>query len=573
MIVEIKKLLKEIKPHKKYLVVVAVSGIIYSITYSRLGLLVKDLFDQLSAGDHNQILKLAPIALGLSLTSSVSRYFHIYLMNYIAESVVQGLRQKLQQKFMRLSLSYHNSYEQGSGGLISRILNDIRTIIDSLRLVADFFLHPLLFIFLIGNLLYIDWQLTLMIFTAVPLVLVLLRSVGKSLRKYAPRGQVALEKMTSTIKESLDGVRIIQSFNLEKEMGRKLTSQSDDYLAIRKTHYSRQELAGPATEFIATSIVLVVLVYVSHRIGTGDASPGTFIGFITSLLMLNQPLKRFQEAFVRLQEVVVATRRVFEIIESDQEVPQDPNAVFFPKNWSSITYKNVHFSYGPQPILKGFDLTINRGEVIAFVGESGSGKSTVVNLLERFYDPQQGEILLDNTPIKQIDLADLRKNIALVSQDVFLFSDTIERNIWAGDFTRDSRDVEAAAKLANAHDFITKMPHGYQSPVGDRGGLLSGGEKQRISIARALFKDAPILILDEATSALDTTSELEVQKGLEVLMKGRTALVIAHRLTTIQNADKIVVLDQGKIVETGRHQDLLEKKGHYFRLYNMQHRI
>lgn len=569
----LQKVLIELKPHKKILYIVAITGLFYSVAYSRLALMIKDLFDQLSAGAHQEVIQLAPYAFGLALISAVSRYFHIYLMNYIAECVVQSLRLKLQKKFMNLSLSFHNTYKQGSGGLISRILNDIRTIQDSLRIVADVFLHPLLFIFLIGNLLIIDWKLTLMTFTAVPLIVIFLRSIGRSLRKYAPRAQVSLEKMTSTIKESLDGVRIIQSFNLEKEMGRKLSAQSDEYLAIRKTHYSRQEAAGPVTEVVATSVILGVLVYISFQIGQGQATPGTFIGFVTSLMMLNQPIKKFQDAFVRIQEVIVATDRLFEIIESEEEVPQPADAQSFPQDWKKITYKNVHFAYGESAILRGIDLEINRGEVIAFVGESGSGKSTIVNLLERFYDPQEGSIKFDNLPIQNIRLDELRKNVALVSQDVFLFSDSIEKNIWAGDFARDPKDIQDVAKLANAHDFIMKMPEQYHSPAGDRGALLSGGEKQRISIARALFKNAPLLILDEATSALDTTSEIEVQKGLEVLMKGRTALVIAHRLSTIQNADKIVVLHQGQIVEVGQHQELLERKGYYHRLFTMQHRI
>lgn len=573
MTTHLKKLFVELKPHKKILTVVAITGVIYSVSYSRLALMIKDLFDQLSAGAHQEILRLAPFALGLVLISAVSRYFHIFLMNYIAECVVQSLRLKLQKKFMNLSLSFHNTYKQGSGGLISRILNDIRTIQDSLRIVADVFLHPLLFLFLIGNLIIIDWQLTLMTFAAIPLIVLFLRSIGRSLRKYAPRAQVSLEKMTSTIKESLDGVRIIQSFNLEKEMAKKLSAQSDEYLDIRKTHYSRQEAAGPATEVVATSVILGVLVYISFQIGQGQATAGTFIGFVTSLMMLNQPIKKFQDAFVRIQEVIVATQRLFEIIESQEEVPQSDKPKFFPKTWEKIIYKNVQFAYGESAILKGIDLEIKRGEIVAFVGESGSGKSTIVNLLERFYDPQSGSISFDHLPIQEIELADLRKNIALVSQDVFLFSDTIERNIWAGDFERDPQDIQEVAKLANAHDFIMKMPEKYQSPVGDRGALLSGGEKQRISIARALFKNAPLLILDEATSALDTTSEIEVQKGLEVLMKGRTALVIAHRLSTIQNADRIIVLHQGQIVESGKHQELLDKKGHYYRLFTMQNRI
>jgi ABC-type multidrug transport system, ATPase and permease components len=568
---EIKKILEEVKPYKKTITIVAITGIAYAAASAQLALLVKTLFDALSSSDHGRILKLVPLALGLGLISSVGRYYHIYLMNYVSECVVQQLRQKLQQKFMRLSLSFHNNYAAGSGGLISRILNDIKVIQDGLRIVADIFLHPLLFIFLLGNLLYIDWKLTLATLLLVPVIATFLKSISRSLRKYIPPGQEALEVMTSTIKESLDGVRVIQSFNLEKEMGDRLISQSDDYLVTRKKVHSRIELAGPVTEFLATALVMLVLLYTSYEVAAGRATPGTFIGFVTSLLMVNQPIKKFQEAYVRLQEVVVAAKRVYAIIEAPHEVPESKVNQAFPRDWKKITYKDVTFSYGNEMILKGINLEIKRGEVVALVGASGSGKSTIVNLLERFFDASSGEILIDDVNILDINLKELRRHVALVTQDVFLFSDTIEKNIWAGDFDRSKEDVPAMAKLANAHEFIMKTPNGYQSRVGDRGNLLSGGEKQRVSIARAMFKDAPLLILDEATSALDTASEIEVQKGLDHLMEGRTALVIAHRLSTIQKADKIVVLKNGQIEEIGDHSTLIQKQGEYFRFHSLQH--
>lgn len=571
MLVEIKKLAAELKPYKKTITIIAITGVIYALASARIALMTKSLFDALSASKHNDILTLVPLAMCLALITAVTRYYHIYLMNYVAECVVQGLRQKLQQKFMRLNLSFHNNYAAGSGGLISRILNDMRTIQDGLRVVADIFLHPLLMIFLLGNLFYIDWKLTLATMIMVPFVAGILKSISRSMRKYIPQERDAMEYMTSTIKESLDGVRIIQSFNLEKDMADRLIRDSDKYLDIRKTVYKRQEAAGPATEFIATSIVLAALLYTSYQVAAGKATPGTFIGFITSLLMLNQPIKRFQEAYVRIQEVVISAQRIFSIIDSPSEVPESPQNKPFPKDWKKITYKDVSFTYGKDMILKNIDLTINRGEVVALVGASGSGKSTIVNLLERFFDATSGEILIDDVNILDINLKDLRRNVALVTQDVFLFSDTIEKNIWAGDYNRDRAQIMAMAKLANAHDFIMKMPQGYQSRVGDRGSLLSGGEKQRISIARAMFKDAPLLILDEATSALDTASEIEVQKGLDHLMEGRTALVIAHRLSTIQKADKIVVLKNGQIVEVGSHQNLLSQQGEYFRFHSLQH--
>jgi ATP-binding cassette subfamily B protein/subfamily B ATP-binding cassette protein MsbA len=534
---------------------------------------LQGLVDTLTRKDADSALRVGLSILALALVVAVSRYYHIFLMNYVAECITQNIRQKLQQKFMNLSLSFHNNYASGSGGLISRILNDVKVIQDGLRMVADIFSMPLLLIYLLSNLFRINWQLTMSLLIALPIIGTFQRNISKSLRKYLPLGQENLEKMTSTIKESLDGVRVIQSFNLESTMAKRLIDNSDEYIAIRKKIHSRVELMGPVTEFIATLLILGILLYISNEIAHGRATMGSFVAFVTSLMGANMPIKKFQESYVRIQEVIVSARRVYSLIDDPNVVPISLKNLPFPKDWKTIHYKNVTFGYGKTVILKNIDLVIHRGERVALVGESGSGKSTIVNLLERFFDPTAGEILIDGIDIKDINLEDLRKHVALVNQDVFLFSDSIERNIQAGDFTRSIADVPAMAKMANAHDFILRMPQGYQSLVGDRGNLLSGGEKQRISIARALYKNAPLLILDEATSALDTASEIEVQKGLDHLMEGRTALIIAHRLSTIQNAHKIVVLKAGQVMEIGSHQQLLDSKGEYFRFYSLQHRI
>ncbi|QLY25350.1 ABC transporter ATP-binding protein [Bdellovibrio sp. KM01] len=571
MLPEIKKLVAEIKPHKSRMTVVAITGILNALATARVALLTKVLFDALSANNQQELMKQVPIVIGLGFIQAISRYYHIYNMNYISEAVVTRIREKLQYKFMRLNLSFHNNYAAGSGGLISRILNDIKTIQDGLRVIADIFLYPLLLVGLLINLIIIDWKLTLSVLIIAPVIGIILKSIARSMRKYIPREREALEYMTSTIKESLDGVRVIQSFNLERDMAKKLEDQGANYLSIRKTVYKRQEASGPATEFIATALIPMILIYNSYEIAAGRGTAGNIIGFIASLLMINAPIKKIQEAYVRIQEVVISVRRIFEIIDNPSEVPQTANPVPFPKDWKKIVYKDVSFAYGKDMILKNVNLEINRGEVVALVGASGSGKSTIVNLLERFFDATSGEILIDGVNIRDIGLVELRRNIALVTQDVFLFSDTIEKNIWAGDYNRDREDVQKMAKLANAHDFIMKTPQGYQSRVGDRGNLLSGGEKQRVSIARAMFKDAPVLILDEATSALDTASEIEVQKGLDHLMEGRTALVIAHRLSTIQKADKIVVMRSGEIVEIGTHASLLSLKGEYHNFHSLQH--
>ena len=570
---EITRIIKELKPYRKTVYVVAFAAISYALSYGTMIKGLQGLIDSLSLKQTDKATQTAILLISLAAAAGISRYYYIYLMNYVAECVTQNIRQKLQRKFMNLTLTFHNNFASGSGGLISRILNDIRVIQDGLRMVADIFCQPLLLFYFIYLLVSVNWRLALVLLIAVPIIGIFQRNISRSLRKYLPRGQETLERMTSTIKESLDGVRVIQSFNLEQVMATKLVSESEDYLALRKKIHSRIEIMSPVTEFVASILILGILLFVANEIANGRATAGEFIVFITTLMAANQPIKKFQESYVRIQEVIVSAQRVYSIIDDPQVVTESAKNLPFPKDWQKITYKDVSFSYGKDRILNGVNLTIHRGEKVALVGESGSGKSTIVNLLERFFDATEGTIMIDNINILDINLQDLRKNIALVNQDVFLFSDTIERNIQAGDFSRGIQEVPPMAKLANAHDFIMKMPTNYASRVGDRGNLLSGGEKQRISIARALFKNAPLLILDEATSALDTASEIEVQKGLDYLMQGRTALIIAHRLSTIQSSDKIVVLKGGCIMEVGTHQQLVESKGEYHRFYTLQHRI
>ena len=567
---ETKKILRELKPHSRNLVLIAATGLITAAAQVKVITLLKPIFESLNFEGKSELITTVLFALALYLVISTSRYFHIYLMNMTAERVALGLRHRLQTKFMNLNLTFHNNFASGSGGLISRVLNDITIIQNGLRMFADFFREPIVMIGLLGYLFYLDWKLTASIFVILPVIVLFQKTISKTIRQYSIKGQEDLERLTATIKESLDGVRIIQSFNLEKVLSDRFHRESQEYLYSRKKIHQQVELAGPVTEFIAATLVLGLLTYIGLKITSGQATVGVLAAYITSLVNLGAPVKKIQESYVRLHETNVAAQRAFSLLEDPNEVPQSAAPKAFPENWKSITYRNVKFAYGQEEILKGINLTIQRGEVVAFVGASGSGKSTIVNLLERFFDPSEGEILIDNIPISQIDLKDLRAHVALVTQDVFLFSDTLERNIQSGDFSKTTEGVSDAAQSANAHDFISKLPQSYQNRVGDRGNLLSGGEKQRVSIARAIFKDAPILILDEATSALDSQSEVEVQKGLDTLMNGRTALVIAHRLSTVARADKIIVMKAGQIVEVGTHKSLLEQKGEYFNLHELQ---
>ncbi|RYZ65362.1 MAG: ATP-binding cassette domain-containing protein, partial [Proteobacteria bacterium] len=350
----------------------------------------------------------------------------------------------------------------------------------------------------------------------------------------------------------------------------RFTGHMNEYLETARKIVTREQAVSPYNEFMVSFLVAGFAYYSINAVLYDGVDGARFLGFLFAAGLLQQPIKKLQDANIKIQQSIVVTERVFSIIDSPSQVPQIANPLPFPKDWKQIVFRDVSFAYAGELTLKNVNLTVNRGEVLALVGESGSGKSTLVNLLERFYDPTSGDILIDDVPIRSIQLQELRHNIALVTQDVFLFRDTIERNIQAGDFTKTTEGVEPAAKMANAHSFISRTPKGFQSQVGERGGFLSGGEKQRVSIARAMFKDAPILILDEATSALDSVSEMEVQKGLQTLMEGRTAFVIAHRLSTVFSANRILVMKKGEIVEQGSHQSLIDHKGEYFRFFQLQ---
>jgi ATP-binding cassette subfamily B protein/subfamily B ATP-binding cassette protein MsbA len=566
---ELRFVLKNLFKQKRKLILVALTGITGAACKSYMSIFIQRMID--SSSSYDKLMSIAWIGVALAATVAISRYFHIFTMNVVSENVSQDLREQLQYKFLNLDLKFHNNYITGSGGLLSRTFNDVRIIQDGLRLFADLFSAPLTFVFLIVALFTLDYQLTIYILLVAPLLAFVLGRLSRSIRKYSLMGIEQLEKITSTIKESLDGVRTIQSFSLQNILSTKLKKEGADYIHMRTKTHSRIEFMGPFTEFLATFIVLGIFFYFSTKISLGTATTGSLMGFVTAMLQINEPIKKFQEAYVRLQETKVSAVRIRSMIEEKSVIEENAMAAKFPHAWNEINYKNITFSYsGEHILLKDFNLKITRGQSIAFVGESGSGKSTIANLLARFYDPQSGEISVDGKNINQFSLASLRENISLVSQDIFLFSDTVEKNIQAGQQIYDSSRIVKCAIAASAHQFIQKMPLGYQTNVGERGGLLSGGERQRIAIARAFYKDSPILILDEATSALDSVSEEQVQIGLEHLMKGRTTFVIAHRLSTVRSADMIVVLKKGQVVETGTHDQLIQTGGEYFKLFQTQ---
>lgn len=533
-------------------------------------IIFKEIFEN---KNEEYLFKIPLLVIGLLIVSGISRYIHIYTLKITVEKITVNIRKKLQRKFLDLNLSFHASKETGTGGLLSQTLNDVNIVHQGFFILADIVREPLIATYLVAYIFYIDWKLATITFVIAPILILILGRIAKGLRKHAVKQLDVLEEFTEVLKESLDGIRVIKSFNLEKRMKDELDEVGNRYVKTRGSILRRIVISSPILEITAGIVLSGILVYCGYQVVYEGQSSSTFIAFITALAGLQPSIKKIQDGYVKLQQTYMAIKRIDETLKNNNIIEPERINKKFPTNWQKISFKNLGFSYGDKKILQDINIDIQRGQVIALVGASGSGKSTIANLLPRFFDPSLGHIFIDQTDIKDISIKDLRQNIGLVTQDVFLFNTSIRQNIQFGDLeSPNKRPIEDCAELANAKNFIHQMPDKFETNVGERGSKLSGGERQRVSIARAIYKDAPILILDEATSALDSASEIEVQKALDQLMKGKTTIVIAHRLSTIINADRILVLKDGQIVEDGKHQDLLNLKGEYHTYYHLQSR-
>ncbi len=391
------------------------------------------------------------------------------------------------------------------------------------------------------------------------------------MRSVATSTQITMGTLSSLLQETISGTRIVKAFGMEKYENERFAAENERLFKLNMKAVSVNAISHPLMEFLGGLGIAAVIFYGGYNVVQGNSTPGTFFSFLAALLMLYEPVKRLTNVNNTIQQGIAGAERVFSIIDRIPDIADKPGALQLPPITRSIDVENVTFCYEETAVLKNIDLSITAGEVVAFVGMSGGGKTSLVNLIPRFYDVTSGRILIDGHDIRDVSVQSLRSQIAIVTQQTILFNDTVRNNIAYGDIERtESEDIINAAKAANAHDFIMQLPKQYDTNIGELGTKLSGGEKQRISIARALLKNAPILILDEATSSLDTEAEIEVQEALDNLMKGRTTLVIAHRLSTIRNADRIIALVNGEIVEEGNHETLLAKRGEYFRLYNLQ---
>lgn len=499
-----------------------------------------------------------------------SMYLAFYMMIPIRTGVVRDIRNQINRKITQLSLGFFS--EERKGDILARVSGDVNEIEASIMSSLDMlFKNPILIsIYLIGMIL-ISWQLTLFVFILLPFAGYVMGQVGKKLKRRSLEGQQQWGTLMSQIEETLGGLRIIKAFNAEKKIQDRFERANEQFRQTTTRVYRRQQMAHPMSEFLGTATIAVVLWYGGSLILSNNSSidAATFIYYLVIFYSIINPAKDLSKAAYAIQKGLASMTRIDKILmaQSDINDPEQPKPVKFTH---AIEYRNVWFRYRNDWVLKGINLTIPKGKTVALVGQSGSGKSTLVDLLPRFYDVTEGSIAIDDTDIRQVKLVDLRGLMGNVNQEAILFNDTFFNNIAFGVEGATREQVEEAAKIANAHDFIMASEHGYDTNIGDRGGKLSGGQRQRISIARAILKNPPILILDEATSALDTESEHLVQEALENLMRNRTTIVIAHRLSTIKNADEICVMHEGEIVERGCHEDLLKLDGYYKRLCDMQ---
>ncbi len=499
------------------------------------------------------------------LLRGVGHYFSIYFINWVGFKVVEDLRRECFAKLQRLQLRFYDRHS--SGNLISRVTNDTMQVQHAVSgVVADIVQQPITLVAALAFMVKTDLVLALLSLVVFPVCVAPVVIFGRKVRKYSRQSQEYLADLASVVQENVSGVRVVKAFGMEAYEERKFDRENRGVFGrLIKTVLARN-INQPLMEFVAGLGVVAMMFYVRVR----HLEVGDFFAFAAALGMMYQPAKMLSKVHMEIQKAMGAAERIFALLDEPVDVVDSLTPVPLDLPLRTLAFENVAFRYGDAPVLREIRLEIRSGEKIALVGASGSGKSSLVSLVPRFYDPTEGRVTLNGTDLRDLSLADLRSLIALVTQDTFLFDDTIAANIAYGEPDPDPARIENAARRAHAHDFIRELPQGYQTRVGERGGRLSGGQKQRLAIARAIYRDAPILILDEATSALDNESERLVQAAINEVMEGRTSIVIAHRLSTIQHADRILVMQEGRIVEEGTHSDLLARGGVYRHLYNLQ---
>jgi len=506
-----------------------------------------------------------------TLLKVASRYFALFFLAPVRNGVIKDIRNKTFKKVLDLPLSYYSNERKGD--IIARMSNDVQEIeISIISTFETIFKEPFIIILHIAVLFSLNPNLTLFVFILLPLSGYFIGRIGKTLRQTAIKGQRKLGILISIFEETISGLRILKAFNAEQKSYNRFFSVNSFYTRIMVKVFRRRSLAGPLSEFFGT-IVMITIIWYGSKLVLKDSltfEPANLIGYIVIFYMIINPTKAITTAYYNIQKGLASLDRVNKILNAKVTIKDKKGALPINEFIYCIEYRDVSFKYEKDNVLKNINLKIEKGKTVALVGQSGSGKSTMVDLLPRLIDVRMGDILIDNKSIKEFKIKDLRNLMGVVTQESILFNDSVFNNIAYGDENATEEQVIEAAKVANAHEFIVPMKLDYYTNIGDRGGKLSGGQRQRLSIARAVLKNPPILILDEATSSLDTESERLVQDALINLMKNRTSIVIAHRLSTVKNADEIIVLHEGEIVERGKHKELIKIKGYYKRLVDLQ---
>lgn len=521
-------------------------------------------------GAESALIFICGLLIGTIFLKNLFRYLALFFMVSLRNNVVSDLRESLYKHILVLPLSYFS--EEKKGDLISRMSSDILQIeIAIMSSLEALFKEPLTIVIYLTSLIIISPQLTIIVFVTLPIMGLLIGRIGKMLKKYSQRGQSKFGDLVSLYEETLMGIRIIKAFNSQAFFMRRFTKENRAYTAINVASNRTSDASSPLSETLSVVVLAFILWFGGRLVLSGNSlNAEAFILFIGVFTQILPPAKSFSTAYSNMQKGLASLERVNEVLLSEEIITEKPQAKAISGLNQRIEFRNVSFKYADEYVLKNINLVIEKGQTVALVGPSGSGKSTLTDLIPRFYDPIEGEILIDGINIKDLQILPLRGMMAIVAQESILFNDTIYNNIAFGKTDMPAEQIENSAKIANAHEFIVQTEKSYQTNIGDRGNKLSGGQRQRLSIARAINTNPDILILDEATSALDTASERLVQEALNNIMENRTTIVIAHRLSTIHKADKIVVLEKGSIVQTGTHNELIQQQGLYKQLHDMQ---
>lgn len=568
-----RRLLRFLKPYWGIIAIAILLSLFVSILSAAYAWIAKPLFDDALIKKDWKMLQVITLAIvTVSFFKNLLGYAYSYLIKYAGNKAIADLRDAIYNHLIFLPLGFFT--KNPSGGLISRMTNDIGMLQDILsNSVKDFFVQGFTMIALIAVAFYRKWDLAIIAMIVLPITVFIVVKIGEKLRATSRNVQDKMADLTTTLSETFTGIKMVKAFGMEGFERKRFGEKNRRYLNLLLKVTRISEMSSPLMEFIGVTFgVAFVVLYGGSQVVKGTTSAGTLISFVTAILLAYAPVRRLGQVNINLQQAIGASERVLQILDIKREIYKRDGMKELPPIKEGIEFRNVSFHYEDRKrsILSDINLKVAAGEIIALIGVSGVGKTTLVNLIPRFYDPTEGVILIDGIDIREVTLKSLREKIGMVSQETILFNDTVKNNIAYGKIDAEDDLIIEAAKAAYAHDFIIEMPQGYDTIIGEKGVRLSGGQKQRIAIARALLKNPPILILDEATSSLDTASELLVQKALKNLMKDRTTFVIAHRLSTIQRADRIVVIDKGRIVEMGSHDELILKGGLYRRLYSMQ---